>query len=336
MKKRYPKFKAAAVQAAPVFLNLEGTVNKTCDLIAEAARNGAKLVAFPEAFIPGYPWWIWMGDPCVYGQKFFERLYENAVEIPGEAVRRISGCAREHEIYVCVSVSELEGGTLYLAQLWFDPKGNLIGKHRKLKPSSSERIIWGDGDGSTIQVFETEIGRLGGLMCWEHIVPLSLAAMTSLSEQVHVSAWPCFLPVPGALMATETCELLARYYPIATQTYALMTTQIYTQEMMDMIAENDFQRSFMAIGGGATAIYGPNGLALTKKIPPDAEGIVYAELDLSLLVGCKYLADPAGHYSVPSALSLNFNRSPQPVTRKIGPLVNGGLDYQSLQGGDCE
>ena len=180
-------------------------------------------------------------------------------------------------------------------------------------------------------VFDTEIGRLGGLMCWEHIVPLNLAAMNAQNEQIHVSSWPSFLPVKGALMSTIPCETLARYYAIATQTFVLMTSQIYTQEMMDTIAENDFQRSFMALGGGCTEILGPNGLPISEPIPHDQEGIAYAELDLEHLIGCKYLADPAGHYSVPGALSLNFNRNPLKVTHIAGVPGDHAIPYEDLQ-----
>lgn len=331
MERKYPKFKAAAVQAAPVYLDLDATVEKACGFIDEAASNGAKLVAFPEGFIPGYPWWIWMGDPCVYGQKYYEKLYKNAIEIPGPAMARLADAAKRNEVYVCVSGTERDGGSLYLAQLWFDPRGNFMGKHRKLKPSSSERIVWGEGDGSMMPVFDTEIGRLGGLMCWEHIVPLNVAAMNSLNEQVHVSSWPSFLPDENALMAAIPCETLARYYAIATQTFCIMVSQIYTQEMMDTIAENDFQRSFMQVGSGHTRIFGPNGLSIGDELAPDEEGIAYADLDLEQLIGCKYLADPAGQYSNPGVLSLNFNQGPLPVTRKVGKPEDMSISFEDLQ-----
>ena len=171
------KYKAAACQIAPVFLDRDATVEKVCGFIGEAASNGAKVIAFPEALIPGYPWWIWLGDPFVYGMKFYRQLYDNAVEIPGKSVRKLSRCARKNDVYVCVSVTEKDGGSLYLTQLWFSPSGDLIGKHRKLKATGAEKTIWGDGDGSMMPVFETEYGNLGGLQCWEHMLPLNIAAM---------------------------------------------------------------------------------------------------------------------------------------------------------------
>jgi len=148
MATEYPSYKVAAIQAAPVFLDLDTTVEKICGLITGAASNDAKLIAFPEAFIPGYPWWIWLGTTLENSIKFFEMLYSNAVTIPSGAVRQISAYARDNGVYVCVSVSEREGGSLYLTQLWFNPQGDLIGKHRKFKATNVERSIWGDGCGS--------------------------------------------------------------------------------------------------------------------------------------------------------------------------------------------
>ena len=153
------KVKVAAVQASPIFLNLDATVEKAAGIIEEAAKNGAELIAFPEAFFPGYPYWIWVGDVGSQLEEFWVRFYKNAVEIPGPAVSKLSEAARKNNIMVCASVTERDGGSLYLTQLWFDKEGNLMGKHRKLRPTNAERIIWGDGDGSMMPVFDTEIGR---------------------------------------------------------------------------------------------------------------------------------------------------------------------------------
>ncbi|WP_211296372.1 nitrilase-related carbon-nitrogen hydrolase [Paenibacillus donghaensis] len=178
----YPKYKAAAVQAAPVWLDLEASTEKACRLIEEAAGNGAKIIAFPEAFLPGYPWWILHGDPIMYGMKYWERFYKNSVEIPGSTVSKLSAAAKNNDIYVSISVTEKDGGSLYLTQLWFDNKGNLMGKHRKVKPTIGERTIWGEGDSSMMPVFATaELGRVGGLQCWEAYHRLSAKAMPVLS-----------------------------------------------------------------------------------------------------------------------------------------------------------
>jgi cyanide dihydratase len=190
-------------------------------------------VAFPEAFIPGYPWFAFIGHP-EHTRRFYHQLYLNAVEIRSFAVQRLSDAARRNKIYVSASCSEKDGGSLYLAQLWFNPNGDLIGKHRKMRVTVAERLCWGDGSGSMMPVFETEIGNLGGLMCWEHLVPLDLQAMNSQNEQVHVAAWPGHFDD----------EIPSRYYGISTQTFVLMTSSVYTDEMKDIICLTDEQRQY--------------------------------------------------------------------------------------------
>lgn len=327
--KEYPKFKAAAVQAAPVFLDADATADKAVDLITEAAKNGAKLIGFPEGFIPGYPWWIWLTDP-ISGSPLQQQLMENAVEIPGPIVKKLSLAARENHIYVCVSVSEKDGGSLYLTQLWFNPAGDLIGKHRKMRLSGGERLIWGDGDASMMPVFDTEIGRLGGLQCWEHWIPLNIQAMNSQNEQVHVASWPCFVPGDEALTSEAPNETASKFYALATQTYVLQCTLIHTQEIYKKIGKLPPYNLFVEYGGGAAAIFGPNGKQLTEKLPRDAEGIVYADIDLQKIVDCKYQIDPAGHYSN-KTLGLVMDRRPHPVTTFIGESAETGMKFEAIQ-----
>lgn len=330
--KEYPKFKAAAVQAAPVFLNAEATADKACEIIAEAASNGARLIGFPEGFISGYPWWVWLTDP-VSASPLQQKLMENAVEIPGPIVKKLSEAARKNHIYVCISVSEKEGGSLYLTQLWFNPLGDLMGKHRKMKPSGGERLIWGDGEASMMPVFDTELGRLGGLQCWEHWIPLNIQTMNAQNEQVHVASWPCFVPGDEALTSEQPNEIAARFYALAAQCYVISSTQIHTQEIYEKIGEIPAYKSFVEYGGGDACIIGPNGKILTEKLPRDQEGIVYADLDLEKLVDCKYQIDPAGHYSN-KTLSMTVNRTPSPVVSFIGEGADTSLKYSEIQSCD--
>jgi cyanide dihydratase len=317
--KVYPKFKAAAVQAAPVYLDLDATVEKSCKIIEEAASNGTKLVAFPEAFIPGYPWFAFIGHP-EYTRKWYRELYKNAVEIPGPAVQKISQTAKKAGVYVCISCSEKDGGSLYLAQLWFNPSGDLIGKHRKMRVSVAERLCWGDGEGSMMPVFETEIGNLGGCMCWEHQVPLDLCAMNAQNEQVHVASWPGYFDD----------EISSRYYAISTQTFVLMTSSIYSEEMKQMLCETTEQRAYFdSFKSGHTCIYGPDGEPICDMIPAETEGIAYADIDLERIIDFKYYIDPVGHYSNPS-LSMNFNRVPNPVVRIVGDGKQTTLTFDEI------
>ena len=324
----YPTVKVAAVQAAPVYLNLEETVAKTCRLVDEAAAMGAKVIAFPEAFIPGYPWWIWLGNGD-YGMPFFIQLYKNAVEIPSDAVRQLANAAKRNKVYYSVSVSEKDGGSLYLTQLWFDPKGNLIGKHRKLKASSAEMTIWGDGDGSMMPCFDTEYGRLAGLECWEHDIPLNIAAMASLNEQIHCAAWPSFFPVDGHLFGVESCEIVQKSYAITNQCFVLMASQLWTKEMEDMLCDTEDKKQIMDYGYGCTRIIAPNGKVMAS-VPHDQEGIAVAEVNLEQTIPGKYLTDPAGHYSTPQCLRLIFDQSEHYPVMKVGKQADHFISFDEL------
>lgn len=324
----FPIVRVAAVQAAPVYLDLDATVDKTCRLVDEAAARGAKVIGFPEAFIPGYPWWIWLGN-AEYGMKYYIQLYKNAVEIPGRAVQKLSEAAKRNKVYFCVSVTEKDGASLYLTQLWFNPMGDLIGKHRKLKATNAEKVIWGDGDGSMMPVFETEYGNLGGLQCWEHIIPLNIAAMASMNEQIHVSSWPSFLPKDGDLFGIEACEICAKFYSVSNQVFSLMSSMIYTDEMREMLCENEYQRAFMENGNGCTEIIAPNGKILAA-VPHDEEGIAVADANLEQLIPGKFLVDTAGHYSTPGFLRMIFDRSEHVPVKKTGTPGVSGMSYEEL------
>ena len=325
----YPKFKAAAVQAAPVFLDAEATADKACKLIEKAASGGAKLIGFPEGFISGYTWWVWLTDP-ITGSPLQQKLMENAVEIPGPVVKKLSEAARKNNIYVCISVSEKEGGSLYLTQLWFNPLGDLMGKHRKMKPSGGERLIWGDGEASMMPVFDTEIGRLGGLQCWEHWIPLNIQAMNAKNEQVHVASWPCFVPDDEALTSEAPNEVSARFYALATQSYVISSTQIHTQEIYEKMGRLPAYEGFVEYGGGDACIIGPNRKILTEKLPKNAEGLAYADIDLEKIVDCKYQIDPAGHYSN-KTLRMLVDQDPQPVVNFAGEEKECSVKYEELQ-----
>ncbi len=329
----YPKFKVAAVQSAPVLLDLDATVAKTCTLIDEAGANNAKLIAFPEAWIPGYPYWIWMDGPD-YGMKYFVEFFKNAVEIPSKAVRDLSEAARRNSMYVCVSVTEREGGSLYLTQLWFAPNGDLIGKHRKNKATSQEKTIWGDGDGSLMPVFDTELGRLGGLQCWEHFIPLNVAAMGGQNEQIHCGSWPVAMWNPDNMFATMQTHAAATYYAVTNQVYYLLASQIWTDEEADRICETDAHRAAMKNGYGMTKIIAPNGRDIGTHLEPDEEGICYADIDLGAYIAGRYIIDTAGTYSTPGFLRLTLDKSVHKAVNIIGEHEQNVITYEEIQYAD--
>ncbi|KKL46972.1 hypothetical protein LCGC14_2340230 [marine sediment metagenome] len=193
MSDEYPKFTAAAIQAAPVFLNREATVDKACALIAEAASQGARLIVFPETWVPAYPFWI--ATPQIFTPAAFVELFKNSVEVPSDATDALCRAAAKAGTYVVIGINERDAeskGTLYNSLLYIDDAGKVLGVHRKLMPSFTERTIWGWGDGSGLQVFDTPLGRLGGLICWEHEMTLVKYALYAKGEQVHASVWPAW------------------------------------------------------------------------------------------------------------------------------------------------
>src|SRR5438034_2016490 len=187
-------FKVAVVQAVPVFLDRDATIAKACDLIGEAGRNGARIVALPEAFVPGYPDWVWAvpaGEDGVL-RGLYARLLEQSVCVSSDATKRIGEAARAAGAYVVIGVNErnieASGGSLYDSLLFFNPRGQLLGCHRKLVPTGGERLVWAQGDGSTLHVFDTELGKIGGLICWENYMPPARYALYGWGIRLYVAA----------------------------------------------------------------------------------------------------------------------------------------------------
>lgn len=334
---KYPKVRVAAVQAGPVYMDLDASVEKACVLIKDAAKKGAQLVGFPEAFLPGYPWWIWLDNPLA-GMGLTEKLFRNAITVPGPAIQKISACAKENNIYVCISGTEIEGSTLYLTQFWFDNNGNLMGKHRKMKPSNAERTIWGDGDGSTMEVFDTPIGKLGGLMCFEHLIPANLMTLGAQGEQIHVASWPPLPEKPENIMSLMPNETATRHYCLANAAFSLFCTQVFNQDAVDMCCEGhpEYLKKLPTalnngLGGGNSKIFDTTGEVISDTIPETEEGVVVADLDLSQSIGQKMLIDTVGHYTKPGCLHMVFNRNAEKSVHIEGEQVDNSISFGKLQ-----
>jgi nitrilase len=288
--------RAAAVQAEPRWLDLDAGVDQVVDLIAQAAGNGAQLVAFGETFIPGYPWWIWLDSPA-WGMQFVARYAANAMTRDGEHMRRIAAAAGRHGVHVVLGFAERAGGS------------SVVAVRRKLKPTHVERSVFGEGDGSDVQVHDTRLGRLGALNCWEHFQPLTKYAMYSMGEQIHVASWPSFSVYRGAATALgpEVNTAASRVYAVEGQTFVLAPCSVIGQAAHDLFADTEQKRQLLLQGGGFTRIYGPEGSELAEPLAEDEEGILYADLDPALIAIAKSAADPVGHYSRPDVFRLLFN-----------------------------
>lgn len=324
-------FKVAAVQAAPVFMDLDGTVDKTIDLLKRAADEGARLVVFPEIWIPGYPLWGWLGS-VAYGMQYVRRYAQNSLDYDSRQYRRICAAAAKHKIHVMLGLSEFNRGTLYIAQAFIGDDGNTIFTRRKLRPTHVERTIFGDGDGSDFHVASTDIGNVGGLCCWEHIQPLSKYVMFNDNEQIHCAAWPAFGLYAGVAysLGHEANLRASQTYALEGQCFVIASTAIITQEVIDELCVTDEQRGLIATGGGHSKIFAPDSSQISKDLDPHSEGLVCADIDLSTIALARAAADPAGHYARPDVVQVLLDRTRRrPVVEKpIPPQLAEVLDAE--------
>ena len=307
----YPKVKVAATAIAPVYWDRDATTQKAIKYILEAGENGANIIGFPESFIPGYPWWIWFGAPS-WGLRFYKEFHENAVEIPSPTTEALCDAAKKAKIYTVMGLTERKGGTLYCSQLFINPHGEIMGVHRKLKATHVERSVWGDG--GYLQVFDTEYGKLGGLNCFEHLMPLTRCAMYYLGEQIHVASWPAFSMKIGYTFTAPPAVYATRHMAIEGSVFILMCSQLITKEVLDKICDTPEKMQMAEAGGAWAEIIAPDGQTIGTPITENNEGIIYADIDLGDSIYMKNACDTVGHYTRPDLLQLLFNReTPTPV-----------------------
>jgi nitrilase len=297
----------ACLQAEPVILDRDATIDKLDALAAEAAGNGARLLVFPEAFIPAYPSSIWARALAGWaepgGKEAFAVLARESLEIPGEAADRLGEIARRHEVWLVTGVTERDPerpGTLYNTLLYHAPDGSLALKHRKLVPTNHERLVWGQGDGGGLRAIETELGRIGGLICWENYMPLARFALYESGVEIYVAptaddgeAWQSTL----IHIARES-----RAYVISPSHFQRAGSYPDDFPLRELLR----QTSTEVIGRGGSAILAPDGSFLAGPLY-DEEGILYAELDPARLDEERQRFDPAGHYHRPDVLGLRVS-----------------------------
>ena len=303
----------ACVQAEPVILDRDATIEKLAAIAAEASGNGAKLLVFPEAFIPAYPSSVWARALAGWAEpgakEAFALLARESLEIPGEGVDRLGEIAREHEAWIVTGVTERDPehpGTLYNTLLYHGPDGSLALKHRKLVPTNHERLVWGQGDGDGLRAIETGIGRIGGLICWENYMPLARFALYESGIEIYIAS-----------TADDGDSWQSTLIHIAREARAFVVSPSHFQRASSYPPDFPLRKLLgetgtEVIGRGGSAILAPDGTYLAGPLY-DEEGILYAELDPARLDEEHQRFDPAGHYHRPDVLSLQVRSNRRPI-----------------------
>ena len=328
-----PKSKVAAVQTAPVFLDPAATVDKACALIAEAAGNGAKLVAFPEVFVAGYPYWNWLMTP-VEGSEWFERLCRAAITVPGPEVEQLCAAARAHDCTVVIGVNERDPralGTLYNTNLVIGADGTLLGRHRKLVPTWAEKLTWAGGDGASLRVYDTPVGPLGTLACGENTNTLARFALLSAGELVHVANYISLPVAPASYNMADAIRIRATAHSFEGKLFTIVACSTVSEEIIAaMSAGRPENRALLERRQSAcSGVIGPDGNLVGDPLIDD-EGIVYAEIDLARCIQPKQMHDIIGAYNRFDIFDLRIDRRPRTSASwrddEVPPADDGGAE----------
>lgn len=317
----FNKFKAAAVQTSPVFLNAEKTIDKAIAFVKEAADNGAQLIAFPEVFVSGYPYWNWIMTP-VQGSKWYEKLYKSAITADGSEVKRLCDAAKEFNIHIVIGINEkgTSYGEIYNTNLIIDNNGNLIGKHRKLVPTWAEKLTWTSGDGSSLIVYKTEVGPIGTLACGENTNTLARFALLAQGELIHIANYISLPVAPPDYDMAEAIKIRAAAHSFEGKLFTIVSCSTISQEIKDALREDvpNVDELLTRKNSAFSGFIGPNGAAIGTPLI-DEEGIVYADIDLEKCIQPKQMHDILGHYNRFDIFDLRVNTAP---TRNITFIDN--------------
>ena len=307
------EIKVAAAHLAPAYMDPAAGAEKAADWIGRAAGEGCGLVVFPEVFLPGFPYWINLYPPLA--QAGMNRRYQDlSVEIDGPEIARVREAAREHGVAVVIGVSERgrASRTCYNTSVMIDADGTLLGAHRKLKPTYAERYIWGEGDGSTLLVADSAVGRLGALACWEHTMNLARQSLIEDGEQIHAALWPALSTMPGFdQVANVQIEAMMLNHALTGQCFVVAASSPVTHDMLDFLEREMGPQEMLAAGGGWSAVVHPFTPILAGPVTGVEERLVATEIDLDAISDVKVWVDTTGHYARPDVLRLQVERRPQ-------------------------
>lgn len=310
------KFKAATVQTSPVFLNAEKTIEKAIKFIKEAHENGAELIAFPEVFVAGYPYWNWIMTP-VQGSKWYEELYKNSVAVTDPCMNSLYAAAKEYNMNIVIGINERgeSYGEIYNTNLIIDNNGNVIGKHRKLVPTWAEKLTWTSGDGSSLKVYNTSVGPVGTLACGENTNTLARFTLLSQGELIHIANYISLPVAPPDYDMAEAIKIRAAAHSFEGKLFTIVSCSTISQEIMDALKEDvpNVEELLSRKSSAFSGFIGPNGAVIGEPLI-DTEGIIFADIDLSKCIQPKQMHDILGHYNRFDIFDLRVNVAP---TKKI-------------------
>ena len=334
----YPSPIIAAVQAAPVYFDRDAGLKKVSKLTGEAKANGADLVVFSETFIPGFPSWVHMHAPMDQ-HAWYHNMVKNAIEVPSPAFRELQRIARDNSIFLSIGVSEKAPkqsiGVMWNSNLIFDRKGNLIARHRKLLPTWSEKLVWSFGDGSTVNVHDTEIGRLGVLICGENTNSLAKYALISQGEQIHISTYPPCFPTSrntaGGQEYFDTLMVRACAMSYEGKVFTVVSSQALDEQGYEILSMGNREiRNFLdTLTYAGSMIVSPSGVVCSEIIKGNKEGIVYAQCDIATEICLKEMHDISGSYQRADVFRFEINKSvlePVHITG-VGSAEQQARDY---------
>jgi nitrilase len=312
----YPKFKACAAHVAPIFLDVEATMQKACALTAEAARADARLIAFPESFVPGFPIWAGVQAP-IKNHDFFRRLAANSIEVPGPEFAALCSSARENAITVSIGISERSAvsvGCLWNTNLLIGQDGTLLNHHRKLVPTFYEKLIWANGDGAGLRVTDTSIGKIGMLICGENTNPLARYSLIAQGEQVHISSYPPVWPTrpsnePGRYDLASAIRIRAGAHSFEGKVFNIVSSGFLDKRALEALRGIDREglKTLEQSPQAVTMVIGPSGEIISDTLC-DSEGLLYQEIDISRCVEPKQFHDIVGYYNRFDVFDLKVTR----------------------------
>lgn len=329
------KFKVAAVSAAPIYMRLDETVEKAVTLIAEAANRGAELVAFPEVFLPGFPYWIFLDSPMKHS-RFYRLLYKNSPSVPGSHVRYLQDAAKRYHIAVSMGLNETSAqqpGTIWNTNVLIDENGNIVSRHRKLVPTFAEKLVWAHGDGNGLGVYRLNGMQVGALICGENTNTLARFALLAQGEQVHIASYPAYpfrMDFSERYDIVEAIRIRSAAHCFEGKVYNVVATQVMAPDVVELLADTEEKHAILTESRVSFAgIFGPSGRCISEELI-DTEGLLISEIDLDAIVEAKQLHDIVGGYNRFDVFRFQLNKV------AAEPIYTTGNDFSLPYEGNAD